>query len=67
MDLEAAKAYFVKGNRLKDAGDLGGAIENYQKALEFNPGDAEVHKKLAEVYVLQGEFEKAIAYLQSRD
>ncbi|EGK87561.1 tetratricopeptide repeat protein [Microcoleus vaginatus] len=61
VDSEAAQAYFVKGNRLKDAGDLGGAIENYQKALELNPGDAEVHKKLAEVYVLQGEFEKAIA------
>jgi predicted O-linked N-acetylglucosamine transferase (SPINDLY family) len=59
VDLEAEAAYFVKGNRLKDAGDIGGAIENYQKALEFNPGDSEVHKKLAEVYVLQGEFEKA--------
>ncbi|MEG4420703.1 tetratricopeptide repeat protein [Microcoleus sp. LAD1_D5] len=61
VGLEAVRDYFQKGNWLKDRGDLGGAIENYQKALEFNPGDAEVHKKLAEVYVLQGEFEKAIA------
>ncbi|MEG4106786.1 tetratricopeptide repeat protein [Microcoleus sp. S13_C5] len=61
VGLEAVRDYFQKGNWLKDRGDLGGALENYQKALEFNPGDAEVHKKLAEVYVLQGEFEKAIA------
>jgi protein O-GlcNAc transferase len=61
VGLEAVRDYFQKGNWLKDRGDLGGAIENYQKALEFNPGDAEVHKKLAEVYTLQGEFEKAIA------
>ncbi|NJK76335.1 MAG: tetratricopeptide repeat protein [Microcoleus sp. SU_5_6] len=60
VDLEAAKAYFVKANRLKDAGQLDGAIENYQKALEFNREDAEIHKKLAEVYVLQGEFIRAI-------
>ncbi len=61
VGLEAVRDYFQKGNWMKDRGNLGGAIENYQKALEFNPGDAEVHKKLAEVYVLQGEFEKAIA------
>ncbi|WP_263053615.1 tetratricopeptide repeat protein [Oscillatoria nigro-viridis] len=61
VGLEAVRDYFQKGNWLKDRGDLGGAIENYQKALEFNPEDAEVHKKLAEVYALQGEFEKAIA------
>lgn len=61
VDLEAAQAYFVKGNRLKDAGRLDEAIANYKKALEFNWEDAEYHKKLAEVYVLQGEFESAIA------
>ncbi len=61
VDLEAAQAYFVKGNRLKDAGRLDEAIANYNKALEFNWEDAEYHKKLAEVYVLKGEFESAIA------
>ena len=61
VDLEAAQAYFVKGNRLKDAGRLDEAIANYKKALEFNWEDAEYHKKLAEVYVLNGEFESAIA------
>ncbi len=61
VDLEAAQAYFVKGNRLKDAGRLDEAIANYKKALEFNWEDVESHKKLAEVYVLQGEFERAIA------
>ncbi|MFS8116868.1 MAG: tetratricopeptide repeat protein [Microcoleus sp.] len=61
VDLESAQTYFVKGNRLKDAGSFDGAIENYQQALEFNPKDAEVYKKLAEVYVLKGEFESAIA------
>ncbi len=61
VDLEASQAYFVKGNRLKDAGRLDESIANYKKALEFNWEDAEYHKKLAEVYVLQGEFESAIA------
>lgn len=61
VDLEAAQAYFVKGNRLKDVGRLDESIANYNKALEFNWEDAEYHKKLAEVYVLQGEFESAIA------
>ena len=61
VDLEAAQAYFVKGNQLKDAGRLDEAIANYKKALEFNWEDAEYHKKLAEVYVLKGEFESAIA------
>ncbi|WP_293339151.1 tetratricopeptide repeat protein [Microcoleus sp. CAWBG58] len=61
VDLESAQTYFVKGNLLKDRGVLGGAIESYQKALELDPKDAEVHKKLAEVYVLQGEFDRAIA------
>ncbi|MEG3843428.1 tetratricopeptide repeat protein [Microcoleus sp. herbarium14] len=61
VDLEAAQAYFVKGNRLKDAGRLDEAIAHYKKALELNWEDVEYHKKLAEVYVLQGEFESAIA------
>ena len=61
MDLEAAQTYFIKANRLKEAGQLDGAIEHYQKALELNGDDAEIHKKLAEVYVLQGEFARAIA------
>ncbi|MCY7381731.1 MAG: tetratricopeptide repeat protein [Microcoleus sp. CAN_BIN18] len=61
VDLEAAQAYFVKGNRLKDAGRLDEASASYKKALEFNWEDAEYHKKLAEVYVLKGEFESAIA------
>jgi protein O-GlcNAc transferase len=61
VDLESAQTYFFKGNNLKNTGALGGAIENYQKALEFNPKDAEIHQKLAEVYVLQGEFDRAIA------
>ncbi|WP_293125187.1 tetratricopeptide repeat protein [Microcoleus sp. bin38.metabat.b11b12b14.051] len=61
VDLESAQTYFVKGNRLKDAGNLDRAIENYQKALEFNPKDAEINQKLAEVYVVQGEFDRAIA------
>jgi protein O-GlcNAc transferase len=60
VDLEAAQTYFQKANGLKDAGWLDQAIENYQKALEFNREDAEVYKKLAEVYALQGEFKKAI-------
>ncbi len=61
VDFKAVTTYLQQGNRLKDTGNLGSAIENYQKALEFNPKDAEVHKKLAEVYVLQGEFSRAIA------
>ncbi|MCU0547382.1 MAG: tetratricopeptide repeat protein [Oscillatoriaceae cyanobacterium Prado104] len=60
VDLEAARSHFVKGNRLKDAGRFEEAIENYNKALEFNREEAEVYKKLAEIDVLQGEFARAI-------
>lgn len=61
VDFKAVKTYLQQGNRLKDTGNFDLAIENYQQALKCNPQDAEVHKKLAEVYVLQGEFERAIA------
>jgi protein O-GlcNAc transferase len=61
VDLEASQAYFQEANRLKDAGRLDEAIASYNQALELNWEDAEYHKKLAEVYVSQGEFENAIA------
>lgn len=61
VNLEAAQTYFKKANWLKESGQLDPAIENYNKALDFNSEDAEIYQRLAEVYLLKKQFDSAIA------
>jgi protein O-GlcNAc transferase len=60
VNLEAAQTYFKKANWLKESGQLDSAIENYKKALSFNPEDAEIYQKMAEVYLLKRQLDSAI-------
>ena len=51
------------GRALYHQNDLSGAIEQYKKAIQFNPDDAAVLQSLGWVYLLQhkfGEAEKAL-------
>ena len=56
--------YFNTANQLKDSGQLYTAMVAYQKALTIKPDYVEAHKKLAEVYLMQGDFDAAIAACQ---
>ncbi|WP_287278465.1 MULTISPECIES: tetratricopeptide repeat protein [unclassified Okeania] len=53
--------YFKTANKLKDSGQLYTAMVAYQKVLTIKPDYVEAYKKLAEVYLLQGNFDAAIA------
>ncbi|NET45631.1 tetratricopeptide repeat protein, partial [Okeania sp. SIO2B3] len=56
--------YFKTANKLKDSGQLYTAMVAYQKVLTIKPDYVEAYKKLAEVYLLQGDFDGAIACCQ---
>ncbi|WP_237395724.1 tetratricopeptide repeat protein [Okeania sp. KiyG1] len=56
-----AENYFNTANQLKDSGQLYTAMVAYQKVLTIKPDYVEAYKKLAEVYLLQGNFDAAIS------
>ncbi|MGD1705006.1 tetratricopeptide repeat protein [Dapis sp. BLCC M229] len=56
-----AENYFNTANQLKDSGQLYTAMIAYQKALSIKPDYVEAYKKLAEVYLMQGNFDAAIS------
>ncbi|NEQ72287.1 MAG: tetratricopeptide repeat protein [Okeania sp. SIO2C9] len=56
-----AENYFKTANKLQDSGQLYTAMVAYQKVLTIKPDYVEAYKKLAEVYLLQGNFDAAIA------
>ena len=56
-----AENYFNTANQLKDSGQLYTAMIAYQKALTIKPDYVEAYKKLAEVYLIQGNFDAAIS------
>ncbi|NEP78213.1 MAG: tetratricopeptide repeat protein [Okeania sp. SIO3B3] len=56
-----AENYFNTANQLKDSGQLYTAIIAYQKALSIKPDYVEAYKKLAEVYLMQENFDAAIS------
>ena len=56
-----AKSYFNTANQLKDSGQLYTAMIAYQKALAIKPDYVEAYKKLAEVYLMQGNFDAGIS------
>lgn len=60
MNLEVAEVQFQNGIQFQASGQLDIAIDSYQKALAFQPENAEIHKKLGEVYVLLGQYQHAI-------
>ena len=58
-------AYFMGGQIAEIEDDWNAAYANYEKALEVKPADAATLLKLARVYLLFGELEKAEKSLQA--
>lgn len=56
-----AENYFNTANQLQDSGQLYTAMIAYQKALSIKPDYVEAYKKLAEVYLMQENFDAAIS------
>jgi len=59
-----AENYFNTGNQLKDSGQLYTAMIAYQKALSIKPDYVQAYKKLAEIYLMQRNFDAGISACQ---
>ncbi len=55
-----AEDHFKKGFTYQDQGDPDKAIEEYHKALELDPGYAQVYTNLGTVYLGKQDYDKAI-------
>lgn len=55
-----AEEHFRKGFSYQDGGDLNKAIEEYNKALELNPGYTQVYINLGTVYLGKQDYDRAI-------
>lgn len=51
--------HFVKGDLYEQAGNQDLAIEEYKKALIYDPGSAEIRRALSEIYFRQRKFTEA--------
>jgi tetratricopeptide (TPR) repeat protein len=54
-----ARAHFLLGDNLADAGDLRAATEEFLAGLKLDPADARAHYRLAQVYRRTGEQERS--------
>ncbi|WP_313656513.1 tetratricopeptide repeat protein, partial [Planktothrix agardhii] len=63
MSLDSVSSLLKQGIQLKELGNLEAAIHIFQQALAMDSQDAEVYKRLAEVYILIGKEEDGINYL----
>ncbi|MEZ5422540.1 MAG: tetratricopeptide repeat protein [Pyrinomonadaceae bacterium] len=68
-NIEEIKALFREATRLRDTGDLAGAVERLEKALTLEPSRrAPILGVLAHVYFLSENFEKArICYKEATE
>ena len=57
----AYRAYdhFVRGDLYEQAGNFQAAIDEYRKALIYDPGSAEIRRSLSEIYLRQRKFTEA--------
>jgi tetratricopeptide (TPR) repeat protein len=51
--------HFVKGDLYEQSGNLDAAVEEYRKALIFDPGSVEIRRALSEIYFQQRRFDDA--------
>jgi tetratricopeptide (TPR) repeat protein len=51
--------HFVRGDLYEQSGNFAAAVEEYQKALIFDPGSAEIRRSLSEIYSRQRKFTEA--------
>jgi len=57
-------AHYRLGKAEARAGDLKGAIHDFQKAAELRPDNAATHTELAELYLVQGDTDTAWAEIR---
>jgi tetratricopeptide (TPR) repeat protein len=60
-----ALAYSLRAGALWYSGDTSNAIEDYTKALEFDPKDSRALSGRGQIYAEQGEFKKAVQDLDA--
>lgn len=63
MSLDAVAGLLKQGIQLKELGNLEAAIATYQNALQLDSKQAEVYKRLAEAYILNGQPTEGLAAL----
>ncbi len=56
-----AEEHFKRGFTYHNQGDLDKALEEYNKALELNPGYAQVYTNLGTIYLGKQDYDRAIA------
>jgi tetratricopeptide (TPR) repeat protein len=54
--------HFIEGNKLKTLGYFNDAVANYNKCLVLKPQSDAVNYELANVYILNNDFYKALSY-----
>ena len=64
MKLTDAKSLYDRGNSQKREGDLDGAIESYELAINIRPDYAEAYSNLGNAQKQKGEIDTAIGNYQ---
>jgi lipoprotein NlpI len=59
-----AEKHFRKGFEYQSAGQVDKCIEEYEKALQLNPGYAQVHTNLGTVYMGEENYDRAIHHFK---
>jgi tetratricopeptide (TPR) repeat protein len=54
--------YEVLGSAYRSAGRYGQALQNLNRAVELEPGNAESYRQLSLIALVQGEFDQAMSY-----
>jgi len=64
LDGDNIRAWNLLGNAYKCRGDLTNAIDTYLNAININPGNKVAHFKVAMVYALEEDYNKAIQHFE---
>lgn len=62
---QAAYYLFMEGTTLKEEGNIEGAAQAFERALQFDPNSTEIRLSLGECYFLMRRFERAIAVVET--
>ncbi len=62
---QAAYYLFMEGTTLKEEGNIEGAAQAFERALDFDPNSTEIRLSLGECYFTMRRFERAIAVVEA--